>query len=107
MKKSVKILALVLAILMICIPLTACGKELSGKYEAMGIISAGTYEFDGSDFTYKLATTECKGTYEIKDDKIIFDYEESYMGAILGTEFDFEETEEGIKIGSVEYKKAD
>ncbi len=108
MKKSVKFLALVMALLMICLPLTACGKRLSGKYEHESWGIKTTYEFKGNKVTYSVGGEEVEGTYEIKDDKIIFEFDGNKLVELInGEELDFEKTDDGIEIEGIEYKKAD
>ncbi len=111
MKKSVRIIALVMALLMVTLALTACGTMLSGTYSAEIADTGKTYEFKGNKVTvtYKLLGAEVytyDGTYKIKDDKITITIESDDKDAkdISGT-FDFEKTDDGIKIGVAEYKK--
>ena len=113
MKKSVRILSVVMAVLMLCLTLASCGKKLSGKYSAEALGSGATFEFKGSKVTIavKLLGTEvgsAEGTYEIKDDKITFTFEDEDedVKKYDGT-FDFEEKEDSIKIGLIEYEKKD
>ena len=116
MKKSIKIVALALVAVMLCLTLVACGKKISGTYEAQigGDVLGytATYKFSGSKVEAtktvsvlgaKEATT-FEGKYEIKDDEITFTFETSDDDIKSGT-FAFAETEDGIKIGLVEYKK--
>jgi uncharacterized lipoprotein YehR (DUF1307 family) len=114
MKKSVKILTLVMALIMICLPLTACFNNLSGKYENKTILGTSTYEFKGNKFTYEDDLgIELEGTYKIKDDKIYFEFkdldedEQELMDELYGDGVDFKKTDDGIKIAGVEYEKAD
>ena len=115
MKKSVRILALVLVAVMLCVAFAGCGKKLKGKYSnAEGMLASGaTYEFKGSNVTITVkllgavvATVE--GTYSIEDDQITFEFgeEEDDVKEYNGT-FTFAETEKGIKIGMFEYEKID
>ncbi len=123
MKKSVKILAIAMVAVMLCLTLASCGKTLSGTYEPVvvkedsvldklaGAISevtdtSVTYTFSGKKVTVettvlgKVETTE--GEYKIKDDKITFTVDEKEES------FTFEELDNGnIKIGAVEYKLAE
>ncbi len=106
MKKSVKILALALVAIMMCMALVSCGKKLSGEYEAVVAGTGLVLEFDGSKVTYtgKLLGAETgsvEGTYEIEDDKITLNFgeEDEDAKAYNGT-FDFEEGEDYIKIGT-------
>ncbi len=116
MKKSIKILAIAMVAVMLCLTLAACGKTISGTYEAeIGGDALGytaTYEFSGSKVKATKTSsilgvknsTEFEGKYEIKDDEITFTFETSDDDIKSGT-FAFAETEDGIKIGLVEYKK--
>lgn len=119
MKRSVKILALVMAAMMLCLSLVACGKKLSGEYELdatiLGTGAVTTYAFSGSKVTITLETkaggivtntVELDGKYSIDGDKITFEFEGEDAKTYSG-EFDFAETEKGIKIGIIEYKKVD
>ena len=119
MKRSVKILALVMAAMMLCLSLVACGKKLSGEYELdatiLGTGAVTTYAFSGSKVTITLETkaggivtktVELDGKYAIDGDKITFEFEGEDAKTYNG-EFDFAETEKGIKIGIIEYKKVD
>ncbi len=126
MKKSVKILALALVAVMLCLSLTACGKKLSGTYEPIvgkegGLLdqiagavadatnSGVTYTFSGSKVTIEttvLGNVETfEGEYSIKDEKITFTFEDEDAKDYSDT-FTFEELDDGnIKIAGVEYKK--
>ncbi len=111
MKKSVRIIALAMALLMVGMLLVACGKTLSGEYSAEIAGTGKVYAFKGSKVTvtYKLVGADVwsyEGTYKIKDDKITITIESEEKDAedLSGT-FDFAETDDGIKIGIVEYKK--
>ncbi len=112
MKKSARILALVMALTMVLFVFASCGKTLSGKYSAEIAGTGSTLEFSGKNvtITYKLLGAEIasvKGTYEIDDDKITItiDSDNDEINKLNGT-FDFAETDDGIKIGLVTYKKA-
>ena len=120
MKKSVKVLALVMTVVMLCITLASCGKKLSGTYENDAtVLSSGvvtTYEFSGSKVTLtvetKLAGTTVgdpvviEGKYSIDDDKITFEFEgDDEEADKYSTTSDFEEGEDYIKIGILEFKK--
>ena len=58
MKKSIKIVALALVAVMLCLSLVACGKKLSGTYEAQigGDLLGYTasYKFSGSNIFYDI-----------------------------------------------------
>lgn len=67
MKRTVKVLALVLALIMAVTALAGCGKRLSGAYESTNDSgSVVLLAFDGKDFTYTMGSVQLKGTYEIK-----------------------------------------
>ena len=113
MKKSIRVLALVMALTMVLFVFASCGKKLSGEYSAEVLGSGATYEFKGSKVTITvkaLGTSlfSAEGTYKIDDDKITFTFEsdDDKADEYNGT-FDFEEKEDSIKIGIVEYKKVD
>ncbi len=120
MKKSIKLISVVLAALMLCFALASCGKKLSGTYSAeidiVLVKYTATYEFSGSKVTATKETeggitgavnsVTFEGEYEIEDDKITFTWDtEDDDGVIKGGTFKFEKTDDGIKIGTVEYKK--
>ena len=66
MKRTVRILALVLVFAMALTALVGCGTRLSGNYESVGNDgNVVILSFDGNDFSYKQGTTELKGTYKI------------------------------------------
>ncbi len=116
MKKSVRILALVMALTLLTLALVACGNTLSGSYTKQGLLANTTLEFSGKNVTISVGSLEAKGTYEIEDDKITItlaeDEDDTKLDAaikgvineLLGTK-SFEKTDDGIKIGGVEYKK--
>lgn len=114
MKKTVRLVAIVMVAVVLCLALAACGKTLSGKYSAEALGTDVTYEFKGSNVTItakavgvELYNVEAK--YKIDGDKITItlpDDADEDAQSVAGT-FDFAETEDGIKIGLVEYKKAD
>ena len=114
MKKSIRILAVAMVALMLCMALVSCGKTLSGEYSADGgILGETTYSFSGKkvEISYKsiLGTvTTIDAEYEIEDDKITItlpEDEDDEDAKKLGGTFAFEETDDGIKIGVIEYKK--
>ena len=113
MKKSVRILAVVMVLLMVTLVFASCSKTLKGKYASEFMGTGSTLEFSGKNITitYKLAGAELasvEGTYEIKDDKITIDIESDneIIAAMDGT-FDFAEEDDTIKIGITTYKKVD
>ena len=110
-KTTVRIFAAVMAILLVTLTLAACGTTLSGTYSAEVAGTGKTYAFKGNKVTvsYKFLGTEVysyDGTYKIEDDKITItiDSEDKDAKDLKGT-FDFEKTDDGIKIGVIEYKK--
>ena len=121
MKKSIRIMAVVMALLMVTLVFASCGKTLKGTYKAeVGGALIGytaTYTFSGSKVeitkTGTLAgmsnTTTMTGTYEIteKDDgsmEITFDVDGGNDEIKDGT-YTFEETEDYIVIGKTKYYK--
>ena len=106
MKKTTKILALVLVVAMLGCMLAACGKKLSGKYSMEAFGTGATMDFSGSKvtITVKLVGKELAsvdGTYKIEDDQITLNFEsdEDDVNKYNGT-FDFEEGDGYIKIGA-------
>ena len=122
MKKSVRILAVALALLMVTFVFASCGKTISGTYEAEIDITimkyTATYEFSGSKVSITKKTTtilgtvdtvEFEGTYEITENddgtmEITFDIENGDDQIKSGT-FAFEEGKDYIKIGLIQYNK--
>ena len=122
MKKSVRILALVMALLMVTFVFASCGKTISGSYSAefdiVVLKYTATYEFSGKNVTVtkvvnpligESETSTIEGTYEIiendddtMDIKFTFETEDEHITS--GT-FDFEEGEDYIKIGVIKYTK--
>ena len=119
MKKTVKLLAVVMSALMLLLCLASCGNTLSGKYEGKMNGTGVTFDFKGSKVeivfsVVGLNADPIEASYEIKDDKIAFDFADedeidNYVVKLLvegmETPMDFEKTDDGIKIGVVEYKK--
>ena len=122
MKTSIRILAVVLVAVMLCLSLASCGSTLKGKYESkvgvLGLVRK-TMEFKGDSVTVTYVVSDLEvatleGTYTIKDDKIIFDFvDESgvdhkdakdFLETLQG-ELSFEKGDDSIKIGGVEYTK--
>ena len=121
MKKTVRILALVMALATVLCVFAACGTTLSGTYsnveEVLGIESGARIEFSGKKFEMTLivlgqeATLE--GTYKIKDDKITFTFDEDEIEndwvkeAVedMTDSVDFKKGDDYIKIGGVKYEK--
>lgn len=132
MKKSVKILALALSLVMVLGMLVACGgKKLSGTYEldatveVLGVKGGAvtTFEFSGSKVTQTVktyaagsvtSTDVLKGTYEINEDTDPFEItityteknDEKLEKEQSSTATFSEDGETGdIKIGILTYKK--
>jgi len=124
MKKTVRILSVVLALLMVTLVFASCGKTLKGKYSAeVNVIAlkyTATYEFSGKNVTVTKVvnplvgdtkTYTIEGTYEIIENAdetmdIKFEFKTEDDDIKSGT-FDFEQGEDYIKIGIVTYQKAE
>ena len=120
MKKTLRIMAIVMVALMLCLSLTSCfGKKLSGTYSAEVdvILAKATHEYTFKGSKVTLVTTTAvigsenkntyEGTYEITeldngDMEITFNFETEGDGVKSGT-VSFEEGEDYIKIGGVTY----
>ena len=124
MKKTAKILALVLAVSMLCIVFASCGKTISGTYKFDAtVLDSGvvtTYKFSGSKVSLTVDTKVLgnvtssdtfEGKYEIAeaesgDLQITFTFEDSDAEKYNLTQT-FEEGDGTIKIGLVTYTKVD
>ena len=123
MKKSIRILAVVMALLMVTVVFASCAKTIKGTYSAevdvVVLKYTATYEFSGKKVEItktatllgQSKTTTLEGTYEIaeKDDgtmEITISLETSDDDIKSGT-FTFEEGEDYIKIGLVKYDKVE
>ncbi|MBP3665538.1 MAG: hypothetical protein J6K29_00660 [Clostridia bacterium] len=122
MKKSIRIMAVVMALLMVTFVFASCGKTIKGTYSAevdvVVLKYTATYEFSGKNVTVtkvvnplvgESKTYTIEGTYEIiendddtMDIKFEFKTEDEHIKS--GT-FDFEQGEDYIKIGIVKYNK--
>ena len=122
MKKSIRILAVVMALLMVTVVFASCAKTIKGTYSAevdvVVLKYTATYEFSGKNVTVtkvvnpligESKTYTIEGTYEIiendddtMDIKFEFKTEDEHIKS--GT-FDFEQGEDFIKIGIVKYNK--
>ena len=122
MKKSIRILAVVLALMMVTVVFASCAKTIKGTYSAevdvVVLKYTATYEFSGMNVTVtkvvnpllgESKTYTIEGTYEIiendddtMDIKFEFKTEDEHIKS--GT-FDFEQGEDYIKIGIVKYNK--
>ena len=120
MKKTIRIVALMLVLVMSVCALASCGKKLSGEYAAsVGDLAGTSYTFKGSKVTIKYTVLgfekTIEGEYEITtndDDKevIIFTFGDDAEDADkYEGEFAFAEGKEGdteyIKIGGAKYTK--
>ena len=123
MKKTLRIVAIAMVAVMLCLSLASCGKKISGKYEAeINVLLASytaTYEFSGSqvEATKKatvlgnVKTTVLEGKYEIAelDDgsmEITITFESEDDDIKSGT-YTFEEGENYIKIAGIQYNKVE
>jgi hypothetical protein len=120
MKKTIRIVALMLVLVMSVCALASCGKKLSGKYEGklevLGQSVSVTYDFSGSKVDVTKVTnpiigdsktTTIEGEYEIIENAdetmdIKFTFETADEEIKSGT-FDFEEGEDYIKIAGIKY----
>ncbi len=113
MKKTlIRAIALMLiAVTMVCC-LASCGGIKSGKYYngSMDIKTYTQYEFKGNKYTFssyvageKLDSVTVEGTYKIDGEEIIFTWENDEGDKEKDTK-SFEKTENGVKIGKIEYK---
>lgn len=107
MKKSIRILSLAMALLMVAAVLAACGTTLSGTYKTDSLLgSDASMKFSGSKVTVTgkvlggLAETTTTYKYSIKDDKIIFTDDDGKE-----TSQSFEKGDGYIKVGGVKYNK--
>ena len=105
MKKTVRILAVAMVAVMLCLSLVSCfGNKLSGTYEAEEMGVTVSYTFKGDKVTMKAMGMEIEGTYEIKDDEITIKYE--IAGEAVEETEDFEKKDsKTIVIGGVELTK--
>ena len=106
MKKTLRITAIILALLMVTLVFASCGKTLEGTYSTIVIDMVYELTFDGENVTIAvknmgLFVANATGTYEIKDDRITLNFDSDYadIKAYNGT-FDFEEGDDYIQIGS-------
>lgn len=119
MKKSVKIIAVAVAVIILAMSLVSCdlfGKKLDGKYEPESSL-VGTFTFDGKNVEYSYKTILGKivsqeGTYKIEDDTITFEWVdedgEELEDASFDGKYEFKEKDNGdIVIGEFEFEKAD
>ena len=116
MKKTIRIVALCLILVMAVTALASC--KPSGTYEAFIAESGIRLTFKGNDVTIAYVAVGIEiasndATFEIEDDKIIFSVPDDskitnpYIKAIISTPLPYEEIDAGIKIAGVTYVKAD
>ncbi len=126
MKKTVRIFALVMALVLVCCAFASCAKTLSGTYTTeasiAGIGGKASFTFSGSKVTLTLTasagvlgstTTEVKGTYEIAKatdgtQSITFTFtgeNADKASSYSGTQ-SFAEEKDAIVIGGVKFTKA-
>ena len=113
MKKTIRIVALMLVLVMSVCALASCGKKLSGEYAAGGDLAGTSYTFKGSKVTIEMGGVEAEGTYKIKGDKITIEFADeneddaswSDIFQLLNGEHDFEKGDDYIKIGDTKYTK--
>ena len=103
MKKTVRILALAMALTMVLFAFAACGTKLSGTYE--GTLTKLTFDGDEVTASDKLGIVKITGTYEIKGDKMTLTFGDDKLS--LGGEHSFEKDGDTIKINGIKYTKAD
>ena len=116
MKKTIRIVAIAMVAVMLCLCLASCGKTLSGEYYFgdKTLKTYTTYTFSGSKVTVeayafgqKVGNDSFEGTYLIKDGEITFTYKNA-AGEEKSSTQTFEELDNGnIKIGMVTFTKAE
>ncbi|MGM9682745.1 MAG: hypothetical protein ACI3XQ_04020 [Eubacteriales bacterium] len=113
MKKSLlKITAVLMVALIVCVALASCGKTLKGTYSAEKAQTGIELVFDGKDVKINVKAlgatlASVDATYEIKGDKINISVGETdnEEAKALNGEFDFEQGDDYIKIATVKYTK--
>ena len=115
MKKTARILSVVLLVVMLCTMLASCS-TFTGEYQASALGVTTTYKFGlfGSvtitteaSILGAVTKTEIEGKYKVEDDQITFTFDsedEEEAKEYSGT-FTFEKLEDGIKIGLITYQK--
>ncbi|MBQ8849364.1 MAG: hypothetical protein IJ011_03405 [Clostridia bacterium] len=123
MKKSIRIIAVAVAAIILCMSLASCGlfgKKLDGKYESdLALLGKYTLNFEGKEVTVSVKNLlgqvdKYEGTYEIDDDTISFEFLDDDGEEIEGAPFSddtyaFEEDEDtgDITIGNWVFEKVD
>jgi hypothetical protein len=121
MKKTMKIIAVAMVAVMLCLCFASCAKTVSGKYKGeIDVLLASyevVYEFKGSNVTVTRQLKSAfgnadpvvvEGTYEITetaggDLEITFTYEKSDDEVVKGGKYNFEEGDGYIKINGIKY----
>ena len=120
MKKFVKVIAFVMALVTLTCVLASCG-GLSGKYGATVAGTGTEYEFKGNKvyITYKILTAKLdpiEGKYSIDGDKIKFEFStegiengiaKGFIEELNKIEHSFEKGDDYIKIDGVKYTKVE
>ena len=101
MRKSIRVLAVAMALLMVMAVLSSCGTKLSGTYE--GFLT--TLTFDGDKVVASAGPISIEGTYKIDGDKITLTFGNDTLK--LGGEHTFEQDGDTIKIGGISYTKGE
>ncbi len=117
MKKTiVRIFAFALVAVMLVSTLASCGGVPAGEYvfgDTEYTESYTKYTFSGSNVTVEIYLGGKKqdgsfeGKYKVKDGEITFTYENADGEKVTTDPVTYEETEKGIKIGMVEFKKVE
>ena len=124
MKKSIRIIAVAVAAIILCMSFASCdlfGKKLDGKYECdLGVLFGEyTLKFEGKEVTVTVKdafgkVTKYEGTYEIDDDTIEFEFldedgKEIEDAPFAEDTYAFEEDEDtgDITIGNWDFEKID
>ena len=114
MKRFMRILCLVMALVCIGSVLAGCAKTLSGTYKAGAFGSGVSYTFKGKNVEVNVlvlgtVVTTLNGTYEIGDGTITLTFgdAEAAEAKTYGGTFEFAEMENSIKIGVMEYTRVE
>ena len=114
MKRFVKILCVIMALVCIGSVFAGCAKTLSGTYKADAFGSGVSYTFKGKNVEVNVlvlgtVVTTVNGTYEIGDGTITLTFgdAEAAEAKTYGGTFEFAEMENSIKIGVMEYTRVE
>ncbi|MBE6714749.1 MAG: hypothetical protein E7575_05640 [Ruminococcaceae bacterium] len=102
MKKAI---ALMLAAVLVCMCFVACGKkgDLDGSYSCeIAGMKFSTLKFDGNKVTCTYHTTGnvSKGTYKLKDNKVICEYESG-----KGDTFEYDKDNDTLSLATMTWTK--